>query len=74
MGLVWLVDCKTCLQRFAVGQRERASGKSTDGLVTNSDVGLFECPHCHEAHHYGTEDFVPGEGKNIVPPVAESKP
>jgi hypothetical protein len=63
MALVWLVECKTCLQRFAVQQREKVPGKSTDSLVPNSDVGSFECPHCHESHQYGTEDFIPGEGR-----------
>lgn len=63
MALVWLVECKTCRQRFAVQRRERAPGKSTDALVPNPDVGLFECPHCHEQHHYGTSDFLPGEGR-----------
>jgi hypothetical protein len=61
MALVWLVECKTCLQRFVVQERERVSGKSTDALVRNPDVGSFECPHCHESHHYGTGDFIPGE-------------
>jgi len=60
MVLVWLVECKTCLQRFAVLPREKAQGKSTDALVPNPDVGSFECPHCHESHHYGTEEFIPG--------------
>jgi hypothetical protein len=63
MALAWLVECKTCLQRFAVMRREIVTGKSTNALVPNSDVGSFECPHCHESHHYGTQDFVPGEGR-----------
>ncbi len=63
MTLVWLVECKTCLQRFAVQRREKFPGKSTDVLVANPDVGSVECPHCHESHHYGTEDFIPGEGR-----------
>ena len=63
MALVWLVACKTCLQRFPVLRRESVQGKSTDALVPNSDVGSFECPHCHEHHHYGTAEFIPGEGR-----------
>jgi hypothetical protein len=63
MSLVWLVVCKTCLQRFPILLREQVSGKSTETLVPNPDVGEFECPHCHEFHHYGTDDFIPGEGK-----------
>ena len=63
MALVWLVECKTCVKRFAVRQRERVSGKSTDALAFNADVGSFECPHCHESHHYSTGDFIPGEGR-----------
>ena len=63
MALVWLVECKTCLQRFPVLRRESVSGKSTDALAPNPDVGAFECPHCHDSHHYGTEDFIPGEGR-----------
>jgi hypothetical protein len=63
MVLVWMVPCKTCLLRFAVLPREQVSGKSTETLVANPDVGSFECPHCHEFHHYGTEDFIPGEGR-----------
>jgi hypothetical protein len=63
MGLVWLVECKTCLLRFAVQHRESVPGKSTSRLAPNQDVGSFECPHCHEFHHYGTQDFIPGEGR-----------
>ncbi len=63
MALVWLVECKTCLQRFAIKPRERVPGKSTVALAPNPDVGSFECPHCHESHHYGTEEFIPGEGR-----------
>jgi hypothetical protein len=65
MALVWLVECKTCLQRFPVQVREKVPGKSTDALVANPDVGSFECPHCHDLHHYGTEDFLPGEGRLV---------
>ena len=63
MALAWVVDCKTCLQRFPILPRESVAGKSTETLKQNPDVGSFECPHCHEFHHYGTEDFIPGEGK-----------
>ena len=63
MGLVWLVTCKTCLQRFPILPRESVAGKSTDALQPNPNVGSFECPHCHEVDHYGTTDFIPGEGK-----------
>jgi hypothetical protein len=62
MALVWLVECKTCVQRFAVQRRESVPGKSTDVLALNRDVGSFECPHCHESHRYSTDDFVPSEG------------
>jgi hypothetical protein len=34
-----------------------------DALVANTDIGRFECPHCHEIHRYGTDDFIPGEGR-----------
>jgi hypothetical protein len=63
MALVWLVECKTCVQRFAVQRRESVSGKSTDALVPKRDVGSFECPHCHESHRYSMDDFIPGEGR-----------
>jgi len=63
--LVWLVECKKSLQRFAVKPREKASGKSTEALAPNPDVGTFECPLCHDVHRYGTEDFIPGEGRII---------
>ena len=63
MALAWLVICKTCLQRFAVLPREYVNGKSTQALKPNPDVGEFECPHCHEFHHYGTQEFIPGEAK-----------
>ncbi len=63
MALVWLVECKTCRQRFPVQAREKVPGKSTESLAPNLDVGSFECPHCHESHHYGTDEFIPGEGR-----------
>jgi predicted RNA-binding Zn-ribbon protein involved in translation (DUF1610 family) len=63
MPFVWLVECKTCLQRFAIKQRELVSGKSTDAIVPGTDAGSFECPHCHESHHYTTDDYIPGEGR-----------
>lgn len=65
MALVWLVECKTCLQRFAVKPREKTPGKSTGALAPNPDVGAFECPHCHEVHRFGTGDFIPGEGRIV---------
>lgn len=63
MALVWLVECKTCLQRFAVQAREAVPGKSTAALSPGTNVGSFECPHCHEFHDYSTDDFIPGEGR-----------
>jgi hypothetical protein len=63
MALAWLVECKTCLQRFAVKRREPVAGKSTDTLQHGVDAGQFECPHCHEIHSYLTDDFIPGEGR-----------
>ena len=65
MALVWLVECKTCVQRFAVKPREKAAGKSTDALAHGVKGGSFECPHCHEVHQYGTEDYIPGEGRIV---------
>ena len=65
MALAWLVECKTCLQRFAVKRRERADGKSTDQLAPHVKAGSFECPHCHDVHDYSTDDFIPGEGRVI---------
>jgi hypothetical protein len=63
MHLAWLVECKTCLQRFAIKPREVVPGKSTDALVPGLDAGLFECPHCHDFHRYTTSDYIPGEGR-----------
>ena len=63
MALVWLVECKTCMQRFAVQARESIPGKSTTVLSPHTPVGSFECPHCHEFHDYNTDDFIPGEGR-----------
>lgn len=63
MALVWLVECKTCFQRFAVKPRDKSQGKSTTVLVPATGVGSFECPHCHETHEYNTDDFIPGEGR-----------
>ena len=65
MPLAWVVECKTCLQRFAVRPREHASGKSTDRLAPHEPAGSFECPHCHDTHEYSTDDFIPGEGRII---------
>jgi len=63
MAFVWLVECKTCLQRFPLKARELTPGKSTSQLVPRQDAGRGECPHCHEAHGYTTDDFIPGEGR-----------
>ncbi len=65
MALAWLVECKTCLQRFAVKKREPVSGKSTEQLTPNETVGRFECPHCHEVHEYCTDNLIPGEGRVV---------
>jgi hypothetical protein len=63
MALAWLVECKTCLQRFPVRRRESVTGKSTAALEPDTPAGQFECPHCHEVHSYTTDDFIPGEGR-----------
>ncbi|MGZ4816628.1 MAG: hypothetical protein ACXVZV_14530 [Terriglobales bacterium] len=63
MPLVWLVECKTCLQRFAVKARQSVPGKSIDQLTPHQPAGSFECPHCHDVHGYTTDDFIPGEGR-----------
>lgn len=63
MPLAWLVECKTCAQRFAVKRREPTSGKSTIQLTPHEPAGSFECPHCHDLHDYSTDDFIPGEGR-----------
>jgi hypothetical protein len=63
MPFVWLVECKTCLQRFAAKPRELVPGKSTDAITRGKDAGSFECPHCHETHRYSTDDYIPGEGR-----------
>jgi len=68
MALAWLVECKTCLQRFPVKARESTPGKSTAQLVPHSPAGDFECPHCHDIHAYSTDDFIPGERR--TPPQA----
>ena len=76
MPFVWLVDCKTCTQRFAVLPREVASTgddpssggarpKSTSTLTRGEKAGTFECPHCHEDDSYLSEDLIPGEGRII---------
>ncbi len=62
MALAWLVECKTCLLRFAIKPREVAAGKSTE-LLAECDAGSFECPHCHEVHEYTKDDYIPGEGR-----------
>jgi hypothetical protein len=63
MPFVWLVECKTCLQRFAIKPRDIIPGKSTSAIIPGTEAGSFECPHCHEFHHYTTDDFIPGEGR-----------
>lgn len=63
MAFVWLVECKTCLQRFAIQLRDLVPGKSTDVVPRGIAVGAFECPHCHEVHDYTTDDYIPGEGQ-----------
>ena len=63
MGLVWLVECKTCRLRFAIKPREVIAGKSTAQLIPGSHSGSFECPHCHDVHDYTTDDYIPGEGR-----------
>ncbi len=63
MSLAWLVECKTCLQRFAVKRRQPSPGKSTETLERGRSAGEFECPHCHDRHTYTTDDFIPGEGR-----------
>lgn len=61
MALAWLVECRTCLQRFPVKAREASSGKSTEQLRPDESAGTFECPHCHETHNYSTNNLIPGE-------------
>jgi hypothetical protein len=63
MALVWLVECKTCLLRFAVKPREATPGKSTEQLVPGAPPVRRECPHCHEVHDYTSQDYIPGEGR-----------
>ena len=78
MPFVWLVECKTCLQRFSALPREvkprdtadapevaKSRLKSTSTLPPGEQAGTFECPHCHEVHAYATEDLIPGEGRII---------
>jgi len=66
MALVWQVECKLCAQRFAVLPRAASSGKSTDTLPTDIEVGGFECPHCHEANDYTAADLIPAEGRIVA--------
>jgi hypothetical protein len=63
MPLAWMVDCKTCQQRFAVKRRERVDGKSTEALPQGVPSRSFECPHCHDVHEYAAGDYIPGEGR-----------
>lgn len=61
MGFAWLVECKTCLQRFVIGPRESVGNFAK--IVPAQELGLFECPHCHDRNEYTTDDRIPGEGK-----------
>lgn len=63
MPFAWLVECKTCLQRFVIGPREVVPGKKLEKIVPALPLGEFECPHCHEVDGYTTDDRIPGEGK-----------
>lgn len=60
---VWVVECKTCVQRFAVKPRTIVPGKSTDALPPGAEPIPFECPHCHDVHDYTTDEYIPGEGR-----------
>jgi hypothetical protein len=63
MALAWMVDCKTCQLRFAVKPRAPSSGKSMGAIPRKTSAGQFECPHCHDIHHYTKDDYIPGEGR-----------
>ncbi len=63
MAFVWLVECKTCLQRFPIAAREIVAGKSTDQLIRGTGPVSFECPHCHDFHDYTSDEYIPGEGR-----------
>jgi len=63
MPFAWLVECKTCLQKFVIAPREVVPGKKAERIVPVEELGRFECPHCHETHTYTTDDRIPGEGK-----------
>ncbi len=63
MAFAWVVECKTCLQRFVVGPREIVPGQKLQKIVPPRDLGEFECPHCHDMNRYTTDDRIPGEGK-----------
>lgn len=63
MTFAWLVECRTCLQRFPVERRTIVEGKSTDQLKVGDVSKSFECPHCHEIHEYSPGDYIPGEGR-----------
>ena len=63
MTFVWMVECKTCQQAFAIKRRELVTGKSTESIPHGRDAGKHECPHCHEEHRYTTDDYIPGEGR-----------
>jgi hypothetical protein len=63
VSFAWLVECKTCCQRFVVGPREVVPGKKMEKIDPPQLLGDFECPHCHDVHDYTTDDRIPGEGK-----------
>lgn len=64
MSFAWLVECKTCRQRFVIGPREVVPGAKIERIDPPQSLGEIECPHCHEVHDYTTEDRIPGEAKS----------
>ncbi len=63
MPFAWLVECKTCLQRFPIAKREVVPGQKMEKIVPARALGEFECPHCHDTSPYPTDDRIPGEGR-----------
>lgn len=63
MAFAWIVECKTCLQRFPIGKREVVPGQKFEKIVPAKNLGMFECPHCHDRDEYTTDERIPGEGK-----------
>ena len=63
MTFAWLVECKTCIQRFVIGPRELVPGKKIEKIAPAEPLGELECPHCHDTNEYTTDDRIPGEGK-----------